>query len=144
MARLSFALQGEYYGNSSVPLYQETDRNVRIMFPSAHTASVAPNCKRRVDIYSLPVVPGGTEAKILDNALVDYAPGQLLTHSKVLRVRWQDKVRSCAYVCITSANLSPTAWNTNWECGVLITGIHATQLDIQLAGSRYEVQDKWM
>jgi hypothetical protein len=144
MARLAFALQGQYYGKSGVPLYERDDRILRIRFPSARAATIAPNCMRRVDIYSLPVVPGSEEADILDNALVDYAQNELLSHSKVLCVEWQDGSAKGKYVCITSANLSPTAWNASWECGVLIKGIHAHELDIGLAGSSYEAKDKWM
>jgi hypothetical protein len=144
LAQLLFALEGQYYGKAEVPLYKRNNHVFRIRFPSARAATVAPNCKRRLDIYSLPVVPGSDEAEILDAALVDYEQGQLLSHSKVLRVNWEDGMITGTYVCITSANLSPTAWGGSWECGVLMKGTHARKLDIGLAGPRYQAKDKWM
>jgi hypothetical protein len=98
---------------------------------------------KRLDLFSLKVSPSSEEGRFLDATLVDSPSGALLSHAKVLRVRWQDSSQAGTYVCVTSANLSPTAWGSSWECGVLVAGQRAEAIDLGQPGKRYKCVDKW-
>jgi hypothetical protein len=141
--RLWFALEGQYHGHGQVPVYRRKDQVFTIRFPSTQSASTAPNCMKRLDLFSLKVSPGSEEGRFLDATLVDSPSGALLSHAKVLRVRWQDSSQAGTYVCVTSANLSPTAWGSSWECGVLVAGQRAEAIDLGQPGKRYKCVDKW-
>jgi phage terminase large subunit-like protein len=99
---------------------------------------------RRLDLFSLGVSPGSEEERFLDATLVDNPSGALLSHAKVLRVSWRNGSAADTYVCVTSANLSPTAWGSSWECGVLVAGQRAEAVDLGGLGKRYRSVDKWM
>jgi hypothetical protein len=142
-AQLWFALEGQYHSHGIIPTYERRDHTFRIRFPSAQSASSAPNCIRRLDLFSLEVSPGSEEEKFLDATLVDNPPKALLSHAKVLRVTWQIGSVVRTYMCLTSANLSPTAWGSSWECGVLVAGQRTKAVDIGDSSVRYRCRDKW-
>lgn len=98
----------------------------------------------RLDLFSLEVSPGSEEERFLDATLVDNPLGALLSHAKVLQVSWRNSSAVGSYVCVTSANLSPTAWGSSWECGVLVAGQRAEAIDLGLPGERYRGAEKWV
>lgn len=144
MTRLSYALRGIFVPQKGPPPHTFKDDTFRIHFPSKRTASNAPNSVRRVDLFSQPTQPGTDDCAILDQSLVDIVPGSLLSHSKIIYVKWTNTYGlSKSYVCVTSANLSPTAWSSAWECGVLLIGQQAECLQFEEPGQRYKAKDKW-
>ncbi|OAK93429.1 phospholipase D/nuclease [Phaeosphaeriaceae sp. SRC1lsM3a] len=132
-AQLWFALEGQYHSHGIIPTYERRDYTFRIRFPSAQSASSAPNCIRRLDLFSLEVSPGSEEEKFLDATLVDNPPKALLSHAKVLRVTWQ--IGSVHGVQAGSVEY----WLLGSVLKRLILETPAYGIDVAISGRRYKI-----